>query len=188
MHIAPSPHVTCLADLVRVAAQRDPSAIAIEHDRGRLTYAQFWERAVRLANAMLCARPEARRPRRAVRAELPRIPRKLHRPAARRAWSRCRRTTASRRRELSYLLDNSGASGAADRRGIPAAPRRRCAQDGKRVPGVVIVYGDASGSRATPTSARSPGCRRRAAARVRPERPGRDLLHLGHHRVSRRAR
>src|ERR1700748_3290684 len=46
-------HVTCLADLVRIAAQRDPSAVAIEHDRGRLTYAQFWERAVRVANAML---------------------------------------------------------------------------------------------------------------------------------------
>src|SRR3954463_6796021 len=47
------PNVTCLADLVRIAAQRDPLAVAIEHDRGRLTYAQFWERAVRIANAML---------------------------------------------------------------------------------------------------------------------------------------
>jgi long-subunit acyl-CoA synthetase (AMP-forming) len=40
-------------DLVRIAAQRDPSAIAIEHDHGQLTYAQVWSRSVRLANAML---------------------------------------------------------------------------------------------------------------------------------------
>jgi acyl-CoA synthetase (AMP-forming)/AMP-acid ligase II len=49
----PTPHVTCLADLVRIAAQRDPSAIAIEHDHGQLTYGQVWQRSVRLANAML---------------------------------------------------------------------------------------------------------------------------------------
>jgi acyl-CoA synthetase (AMP-forming)/AMP-acid ligase II len=46
------PHVTCLADLVRIAAQRNPAAIAIEHDHGRLAYATFWERSVRLANAI----------------------------------------------------------------------------------------------------------------------------------------
>src|SRR5262245_52039461 len=53
MSSAPSPHVTCLADLVRIAAARDPGAIAIEHDHGRLTYAQVCERALRIANALL---------------------------------------------------------------------------------------------------------------------------------------
>ncbi|MDQ2735435.1 MAG: AMP-binding protein, partial [Pseudomonadota bacterium] len=47
------PHVTCLADLVRVAAQRHPATVAIEHDRGQLRYAELWERSVRLANAVL---------------------------------------------------------------------------------------------------------------------------------------
>ena len=47
------PQVTCLADLVRIASQRDPAAVAIEHEHGQITYAQFWERSVRLANAML---------------------------------------------------------------------------------------------------------------------------------------
>jgi acyl-CoA synthetase (AMP-forming)/AMP-acid ligase II len=50
---ATTPHVTCLADLVRIAAQRDPSSVAIEHDHGQVTYSQLWERAVRLANALL---------------------------------------------------------------------------------------------------------------------------------------
>src|SRR5262245_46174572 len=53
MPAAPPPHVTCLADLVRIAAQRAPGAVAIEHDHGRVVYAQVWERAVRLANAIL---------------------------------------------------------------------------------------------------------------------------------------
>jgi fatty-acyl-CoA synthase len=46
-------NVTCLADLVRNAANRDPDAVAIEYEGCQLSYGQFWHRSVRLANAML---------------------------------------------------------------------------------------------------------------------------------------
>ena len=45
--------VACLADLVGIAVRRNPSAIAIEHDSGQLTYAEFWESANRCAAALL---------------------------------------------------------------------------------------------------------------------------------------
>ena len=51
--MATSTNVARLADLVRVAMRRDPSAIAIEHDSGQLTYGEFWSRAVQCANALL---------------------------------------------------------------------------------------------------------------------------------------
>ena len=53
MSAAMSPHVTSLTDMVRIVTARSPSAVAIEHDHGTLTYGQFWDRSVRLANVML---------------------------------------------------------------------------------------------------------------------------------------
>src|SRR5437868_138145 len=45
-------HVTCLADLIGIAVRRQPRAVAIEHEHGRLTYAEFWERTRRCASAL----------------------------------------------------------------------------------------------------------------------------------------
>lgn len=138
---APSPHVTCLADLVRVAVQRDPSAIAIEHDRGRLTYAQFWDGAVRLANSLL-ARGLKAGDRVALFAQ--NSPEYLQsyiglQLAGLVAVPANYRLTPP---ELSYLLDNSGAQGlliGAEYLGHLKTLR----ETGKRVPRVAVVYGAA---------------------------------------------
>src|SRR5436190_9895162 len=133
------PHVTCLADLVRIAAQRDPAAIAIEHDRGRLTYAQFWERAVRLANAML-ARGLKVGDRVALFAQ--NCPEFLEsyiglQLAGLVAVPANYRLTAP---ELSYLLDNSGAKAIlVGEEYVTYLDKLR--DSGKRVPGVIVVFG-----------------------------------------------
>src|SRR5690242_6351071 len=133
------PHVTCLADLIRIAAQRDPAAVAIEHDRGRLTYAQFWERSVRLANALL-ARGLKPGDRVALFAQ--------NRPEFLESYVGLQlaglvavpanyRLTPP---ELSYLLDNSGA--AALLIGVEYLPCLDTLRaTGRRVPEIVIVYG-----------------------------------------------
>ena len=45
-------HVSCLADLVANAVRRQPAAIAVEHEAGAFSYAQFWERAKRCAHGL----------------------------------------------------------------------------------------------------------------------------------------
>ncbi|MBU1444042.1 MAG: AMP-binding protein [Gammaproteobacteria bacterium] len=133
------PHVTCLADLVRIAAQRDPSATAIEHDRGQLSYAAFWERSVRLANAML-----ARGLKAGDRVAL--FSQNCHaylesyvglQLAGLVAVPANYRLTPP---ELAYLLDNSGARAMLiGEEYLPYLDRLRTS--GKRVPEVVIVFG-----------------------------------------------
>lgn len=132
-------HVTCLADLVRIAAQRDPSATAIEHDQGRLAYAQVWERSVRIANALL-ARGLHTGDRVALFAQ--NCPEYLEsylglQLAGLVAVPANYRLTPS---ELSYLLDNSGAKGLLiGEEYLPHLNKLR--DDGKRVPGTLVVYG-----------------------------------------------
>jgi acyl-CoA synthetase (AMP-forming)/AMP-acid ligase II len=132
-------HVTCLADLVRIAAQRDPAAVAIEHDRGRLTYAQLWDRSLRIANAML-ARGLKKGDRVALFSQ--NCPEFLEsyfglQLAGLVAVPANYRLTAA---ELSYLLDNSGASAImVGEEYLPHLDKLR--GSGKRVPDVVIVYG-----------------------------------------------
>lgn len=134
------PHVTCLADLVRIAAQRDPSAVAIEHDRGRLTYAQFWERSVRLANALL-ARGLRAGDRVALFAQ--NCPEYLEsyvglQLAGLVAVPANYRLTPP---ELSYLIDNSGAKALLiGEEYLPHLHKLR--ESGRRVPSVLVVYGD----------------------------------------------
>jgi acyl-CoA synthetase (AMP-forming)/AMP-acid ligase II len=48
-----APPVFRLCDLVRISARRQPDAIAIEHDVGRMTYRQFDERALKCANVLI---------------------------------------------------------------------------------------------------------------------------------------
>jgi acyl-CoA synthetase (AMP-forming)/AMP-acid ligase II len=138
---APSPHVTCLADLVRIAAQRTPAAIAIEHDRGRLAYAQLWERAVRLANAVLAA---GVKPGERVALFAQNCPEYLEsylglQLAGVVAVPGNYRLTAA---ELSFLLDNSGAKAVLI--GAEYLPHLDALRTlGKHVPGIVIVYGPA---------------------------------------------
>jgi acyl-CoA synthetase (AMP-forming)/AMP-acid ligase II len=135
-------NVTCLADLVRNAAQRDPSAVAIEHDRGRVTYAQFWERSLRLANAML-ARGLKPGDRVALFAQT--CPEYLEsyiglQLAGLVAVPANYRLTPP---ELSYLLDNSGTKalliGAEYLSHLDTLHKT-----GRRVPEVVVVYGAAA--------------------------------------------
>ena len=138
---APQPHVTCLADLVRIAAQRDPAAVAIEHDRGRTTYAAVWDRAVRLANAVL-ARGVRAGERVAVFAQ--NCPEYLEtylglQLAGVVAVPGNYRLTPP---ELSFLLDNSGAKALLiGEEYLPHLDKLRAG--GMRVPDVVIVYGSA---------------------------------------------
>ena len=133
------PHVTCLADLVRIAARRDPAAVAIEHDGGRLTYAAFVDRAQRMANAML-ARGLKAGDRVAVYAQ--NCPEYLERYVGLQlaglvAVPANYRLTPP---ELSYLLDNSGAKAIlVGEEYLPCLDKIRAS--GKRVPEVVIVYG-----------------------------------------------
>ena len=139
--LAPTPHVTCLADLVRIATQRDPAAVAIEHDHGRLTYAQFWEGAQRIANALL-----SRGLRSGDRVALfsHNCPEYLQsyiglQLAGLVAVPANYRLTPP---ELSYLLDNSGAKGIL----VGAeflAYLQKVRDMGKTVPGVVVVFGPA---------------------------------------------
>ena len=134
-------HVTCLADLVRIAAQRDPSAVAIEHDGGSLTYAQFWDRSVRIANAML-ARGLKTGDRVTLFAQ--NCPEYLEsyvglQLAGLVAVPANYRLTPP---ELSYLLDNSGA------RGLLIGEEYlhyldKLRNNGKRVPETVVIYGGA---------------------------------------------
>jgi fatty-acyl-CoA synthase len=134
------PHVTCLADLVNIAAKRDPSAIAIEHDHGSLTYAQFWDRSVRIANALL-ARGLKKGDRVALFAH--NCPEYLEsyvglQLAGLVAVPANFRLTPP---ELSYLIDNSGAKGLF----IGAeylAYLDQLREAGTHVPPVIIVYGD----------------------------------------------
>jgi acyl-CoA synthetase (AMP-forming)/AMP-acid ligase II len=136
------PHVNCLADLVRIAARRVPSAVAIEHDHGQVTYAQFWERAVRLANALL-----ARGLRRGDRVVLfaQNCPEYLEsyvglQLAGLVAVPANYRLTPP---ELAYLVDNSGAKALlVGAEYLSHLDRLRAS--GQRVPGVVVVYGPAS--------------------------------------------
>ncbi len=133
------PHVTCLADLVRIASRRDPAAVAIEHDHGRLTYVQFWEGSVRLANALL-ARGLKTGDRVALFAQ--NCPEYLQtyvglQLAGLVAVPANYRLTPP---ELSYLLDNSGAKAILiGQEYLPHLDKLR--ETGKCVPGVVIVYG-----------------------------------------------
>jgi acyl-CoA synthetase (AMP-forming)/AMP-acid ligase II len=135
-------NVTCLADLVRNAAQRDPAAVAIEHDTGRLTYAQFWERSRRLANALL---GRGVKPGDRVALFAQNSPQFLEsyiglQLAGLVAVPANYRLTPP---ELSYLLDNSGTTALlVGAEYLPHLDALR--QAGKRVPGVVIVYGGAA--------------------------------------------
>ena len=133
------PQVTCLADLVRIASRRDPAAVAIEHDHGRLTYAQFWERSVRLANAMLA---RGLKPGDRVALFAQNCPEYLQsyvglQLAGLVAVPANYRLTPP---ELSYLLDNSGARAILiGEEYLPYLDKLR--ELGKRIPGVVIVFG-----------------------------------------------
>ena len=133
------PHVTCLADLVRIAARRDPAAVAIEHDRGQLTYAQVWERSLRIANAML-ARGLKAGDRVALFSH--NCPEYLEsylglQLAGLVAVPANYRLTPP---ELSYLLDNSAAKAILiGDEFLPYLAKLR--DSGKRVPEVVVVYG-----------------------------------------------
>jgi fatty-acyl-CoA synthase len=133
------PHVTCLADLVRIACRRDSAAIAIEHDHGRLTYAQFWEGSVRLANAML-AQGLKTGDRVALFAQ--NCPEYLQsyiglQLAGLVAVPANYRLTPP---ELSFLLDNSGAKAILiGEEYLPHLDKLRGM--GKRAPAVVITYG-----------------------------------------------
>jgi len=135
-------NVTCLADLVRIAAQRDPAALAIEHDGGRISYAQFWDRSVRLANAML-ARGLKAGDRVALFAH--NCPEYLQsyiglQLAGLVAVPANYRLTPP---ELSYLLDNSGATAILiGPEYLPYLDKLRAS--GRRVPRVVVVYGPAA--------------------------------------------
>src|ERR1700752_2822602 len=134
------PHITCLADLVNIAAKRAPSAIAIEHDHGSLTYAQFWDRSVRIANALL-ARGLKKGDRVALFAH--NCPEYLEsyvglQLAGLVAVPANFRLTPP---ELSYLIDNSGAKGLF----VGAeylAYLDQLREAGTHVPPVIIVYGD----------------------------------------------
>ena len=132
------PHVTCFADLVRIAAQRDPAAVAIEHDHGRITYAQFWERAVRMANAMLA---RGLKPGERVALFAQNCPEYLEsyvglQLAGLVAVPANYRLTPP---ELSYLLDNSGAKAILiGEEFVPYLDKVR--ESAKHVPDVVIVY------------------------------------------------
>jgi acyl-CoA synthetase (AMP-forming)/AMP-acid ligase II len=132
-------HVTCLADLVRIAAQRDPSATAIEHDRGQLAYAQVWERSVRIANALL-----ARGLRTGDRVVLfaQNCPEYLEsylglQLAGLVAVPANYRLTPP---ELHYVLDNSGARGLLIGEEY-LAHLGKLRAEGRRVPDTVVVYG-----------------------------------------------
>ena len=134
-----SSHVTCLADLVRISAARDPAAIAIEHDHGQTTYAQFWERSVRVANAILgCGLKAGER----VAIFAQNCPEYLEtyvglQLAGVVAVPANYRLTPP---ELSYLLENSGAK--ALLLGAEYLPHLQTLRaTGKNVPAVVIVYG-----------------------------------------------
>src|SRR6185295_2154938 len=139
---APTPHVTCLADLVRIAAQRTPAAVAIEHDHGRLAYAQLWARAVRLANAILAS---GVRPGDRVALFAQNCPEYLEsylglQLAGVIAVPGNYRLTPA---ELSFLLDNSGAKALlVGAEYLPHLDALRAS--GRDVPGIVIVYGPAS--------------------------------------------
>ena len=134
-------NVTCLADLVRNAARREPAAVAIEHDRGRLSYAQFWDRSLRLANAMLT---RGLRPGDRVALFAQNCPEFLEsyiglQLAGLVAVPANYRLTPP---ELSYLLDNSGARALLI--GVEyLSYLDKLRQTGQRVPDVVIVYGAA---------------------------------------------
>lgn len=140
--VSPAPQVTCLADLVRIAAARDPSAIAIEHDRGRLSYAELIDGSLRLANALL-ARGLRSGDRVALFAH--NGPEYLQsylglQFAGLVAVPANYRLTPP---ELSYLLDNSGARAVLigeELIGHLSVLRN----DGKRVPEHVVVFGSAT--------------------------------------------
>ncbi|MBL0918559.1 MAG: AMP-binding protein [Hydrogenophaga sp.] len=139
--VSPAPHVSCLADLVRIAAARNPSATAIEHDHGSLSYAELVDGAQRLANALLARglragdrvalfahnRPEYLQSYLGLQlAGLVAVPANY-------------RLTPP---ELSYLLDNSGARAVLlgeELLGHLDALRA----NGQRVPDLVVVYGAA---------------------------------------------
>ena len=138
---APSPFVNCLADLVRIAAQRHPAAVAIEHDRGQLVFAQLWERSVRLANAILAQGVKVG-DRVALFAQ--------NRPeylesylglqlAGAVAVSANYRLTPT---ELAYLLENSGAKALLIGEEY-LSHLEALRASGRSVPGIVIVYGPA---------------------------------------------
>ncbi|MBS0446894.1 MAG: AMP-binding protein [Proteobacteria bacterium] len=136
---APMPHVTCLADLVRIAARRDPAAVAIEHDRGRTTYAQLVDRSVRMASAM---RALGLAPGDRVALFAQNCPEYLESYLGLQ-WAGLVAVPANYRLtppELSYLLDNSGAKALLiGEEYLPYLDRLRA--DGKRVPSTVVVYG-----------------------------------------------
>ncbi|PHP64595.1 hypothetical protein CSC94_23505 [Zhengella mangrovi] len=48
-----APNVNCLADLVATAVRRAPNTVAIEHDRGTISYGAFWQRVQKCANALI---------------------------------------------------------------------------------------------------------------------------------------
>jgi len=133
------PHVTCLADLVRIAARRNPTAVAIEHAHGRIAYATFWERCVRLANAI---RARGLRPGDRVAVFALNCPEYLEtyvglQLAGVVAVPGNYRLTPP---ELSYLLDNSGAKALLI--GEEYLPHLNLLRsNGSNVPDVVIVYG-----------------------------------------------
>jgi acyl-CoA synthetase (AMP-forming)/AMP-acid ligase II len=137
-----SPHVTRLADLVRIAAARDPAAIALEHDRGRMSYGEFWDGSVRLANAML-ARGLKAGDRVVVFAQ--NCPEYLQtyiglQLAGVVAVPANYRLTPP---ELAYLLDNSGARGILiGEEFLPHLNKLR--EAGGRIPGTVVVFGPAA--------------------------------------------
>jgi long-chain acyl-CoA synthetase len=135
------PHVTRLADLIRIAARRDPSAIAIEHDHGQQTYGEFWQRAVQGANALLA---RGLRPGDRVALFAQNCPEYLESYIALQlaglvAVPANYRLTAS---ELRYLLDNSGARALLIGEEYLPLYREVC-RSSLAPPEIVLVYGPA---------------------------------------------
>ncbi len=135
-------HVSSLADLIRIAAMRDPGAIAIEHEGGRISYAELLDGSVRLAHALI-----SRGLRAGDRVVLfaHNCPEYLQsyvglQFAGLVAVPANYRLTPP---ELSYLLENSGAKAIlVDEEGL--AHLKVLRDTGKPVPATVIVYGPAA--------------------------------------------
>ena len=133
------PRITSLADLVRIAAARYPAAIAIEHDRGRMSYGEFWDGSLRLANALL-ARGLKAGDRVTLFAQ--NCPEYLQsyvglQLAGLVAVPANYRLTPL---ELFYILDNSGSSCLLI--GEEFLPHlKQLQENGKKIPGIVFVFG-----------------------------------------------
>ena len=139
---ATAAHVTCLADLVRIAAARDPSATAIEFDSGRLNYAEFMDGAQRLANALLA---RGLRPGDRVALFSHNCPEYLQSYIGLQLAGLVAVPANYRLApmELAYLLDNSGAKGLLI--GEESLKHLDVLRgSGQRVPDVVLVFGSAA--------------------------------------------